>query len=149
MHGDGHFSVQLELPVFAVNGDEVARLDQIDDELEFFLAGVSADVDRRRSAVFIDDVSLAAEQVIDHAVDGFLVAGDDAAGEDDSIPLFNFGVLVIVDGGAGERRHRLALGAADQHADLFRREILHLARIDHQAFGDFDVPQVFGNLGRG
>src|SRR5208283_4861165 len=78
-HGTGHFGVQFELAVFAVDGNKVTRLDQVDDELEFFLAGVSADVDRRRSSVFVDDVGFAAEEVIDHAVDRFLVAGDDAA----------------------------------------------------------------------
>ena len=100
MHGSGHFGVQLQLAVFAVDGNEVARLDQVDDQLEFFLAGVSADVDGRRGAVFVDDVGLAAEEVVDHPVDGFLVAGDDAAGEDDGVALFDFGVLVVVDGGA-------------------------------------------------
>ena len=61
--------------------------------------------------------------------------------------LFRFCVLVIVDGGARQRGHGFALRAADQHADFFRREVLHLAGIDHQAFGNFDVAEVFGNLG--
>ena len=39
--------MQFQLAVLAVDGNEVARLDQVDDELEFFLAGVSADVDGR------------------------------------------------------------------------------------------------------
>jgi len=30
----------------------------------------------------------------------FFVAGDDAAGKDDGVSLFDFGVLVVVDGGA-------------------------------------------------
>ena len=74
VHGAGHFGVQLQLPVLAVHGNEVARLHQIDDELEFFLAGVPADVDRRRGPVFVDDVGFAAEKVVDHPVDRFLVA---------------------------------------------------------------------------
>jgi len=139
--------MQLELTVFAVDRDEVARLDQVDDELEFFLAGVSGDVDWRVGAVFVDDVCFAAEEVVDHPVDCFFVAGNDAAGEDDRVPLFDFGVFVIVDGRAGERRHGLALGSADEHADLFRREILHLAGIDDEAFWYFDVAEVFGDLG--
>ena len=68
-------------------------------------------------------------------------------GEDDGVAFFDFGVLVVVDGGARERGHGLALGAADQHADFFRREILHLAGIDDEAFGNFDVAEVFGDLG--
>ena len=119
MHGSGQFGVQLQLAVFAVDGNEVARLDQVDDEPEFFLAAVSADVDGRRGSVFVDDVGFAAKEVVDHPVDGFFVAGDDAAREDDGVALFDFGVLVIVDGGAGERGHGLALGAADEHANFF------------------------------
>ena len=67
-------------------------------------------------------------------------------GKNDGVALFDFGVLVIVDRGAGERGHGLALGSADQHADFFRGKILHLAGIDHQAVGNFDVAQVFGDL---
>ena len=44
-------------------------------------------------------------------------------------------------------RHGLALGAADEHADFFRREILHLAGIDDEAVGNFDVAEIFGDLG--
>ena len=40
--------VQFQLAVFAVHGNEILRLHQVDDQLQFFLAGVSADVDRRR-----------------------------------------------------------------------------------------------------
>ena len=57
-------------------------------------------------------------------------------------------MLVIVHGRARQRRHGLALCAADQHADLFRRMIFHVAGMDQQPRGDFDVPKVFGNLGR-
>ena len=135
VHGGGHFGVQLQLPVLAVDRNEILRLHQVDDQLQFFLAGVSADVDRRRGAVFVNHVRLAAEQVVDHAVDGLLVAGNDARGEHDRVAFLDFGVLVIVDGGARERRHGLALRAADHHADFFRREILHLAGMDQQPSG--------------
>src|SRR5215469_12437550 len=130
-----------------MNGDEIARFDQIDDELQLLLAGVAADVNRRCGAVFVDDMRFPPEQVIDHPVNRFFVARDDAAGKDDRVSLLDLGVLVIVDGGARERRHGLALRAADQHANLFRGEILDLAGIDHQAFGNFDVSQILGNLG--
>jgi len=147
-HGGGHFGVQLELAVFAVNWDEIARLDQVDDEFEFFLAGVTGDVDRRACAVFINDVGLAAEEVVDHPVNRLFVAGDDAAGENDGVSLFDFRVLMVVDGGAAERGHRLALRPADEHADFFRRKVLHLAGIDDQPFGNLDVAEIFGDLGR-
>ena len=128
-------------------GNEVARLDQVDDQLELFLAGVARDVDRRAGAIFVNDVGFAAEEVIDHPVDSLFVAGDDAARENDRISLFNLGVLVIIDGGAAQGRHGLALRPADQDTDFFGREILHLAGIDHQSFGHLDIAQVLGDLG--
>ncbi len=140
--------MQFELAVLAVDRREVFWLDQINNELEFVLAGVAADVDGRVGAIVVDDVGFAAEEVIDHAVDRLLVAGNDARGEHDGVVLFDFGVLMIVDGGAGERGHRLTLRTADEHAHFFRREIFHLAGIDYQAVGDFDVAQIFGDLRR-
>src|SRR5205085_8431164 len=108
MHGSGQLAVALELAIFAVDRNEVARLDQIDDELELFLAGMAADVNGRAGAIFIDDVGAAPVKMIDHAIDAFFVAGNDARGEHDGIAIFDAGVLVIVDGGAGERRHGFA-----------------------------------------
>ena len=78
MHAPGHFGMQLELAVFAVNRNEVLRLDQVDDQLQLFLAGVSADVYRRRGAVVVNDVRVAAEKVVDDAIDRLLISGDDA-----------------------------------------------------------------------
>ena len=57
-------------------------------------------------------------------------------------------MLVIVDRRAGQCRHRLTLGSADQHADLFGGEILHLAGMDQQPLGNLDVAEIFGDLGR-
>src|SRR5664280_2884600 len=61
VHGAGHFGVQLELAILAVDGNKVLRLYQVDDELQLFLAGVPADVHRRRRTIIVDDVSVAAE----------------------------------------------------------------------------------------
>ena len=86
--------------------------------------------------------------MIDHAVDGLFVAGDDARREHDRVALFDLGVLVIVDRGARKGRHGLALGSADHHADFFRRKVLHLAGIDHEAVGNFQIAEIFGDFGR-
>src|SRR5580692_6528274 len=48
MHRARHFRMQLQLPVLAVNRNEILRLYQINDELEFFLASVSTHMDWRR-----------------------------------------------------------------------------------------------------
>jgi len=148
VHGSGQFRVQLELAVFAVNGDEIPRPYQVDNQPQFFLAGVAAYVDRGGRAVVIYDMSLAAEEVVDQAIDGLLVAGNDARGEHDRVMLFDSGVLVIIDRGAGECGHRLALGAADENTDFLRRKILHLAGMNQQAFGNVEVAQILGDFGR-
>ena len=122
--------------------------DQVDDELQFFLAGVSTDVDRRVRTVVVNDVRRATEQVVHHAVDSFFVARDDPRREYDRISLFNFGVFVIINRSARQRRHWFALGAADEDANLFRWEILHLPGMNQHALGDLYVTQVFGDFGR-
>ena len=78
MHGLGEFGMQLQLPVLAVDRNEVFRFDQVNDQFQFFLAGVAAHVYRRRGSVFVDDVCLAPEQVINHAIDRLLISRNDA-----------------------------------------------------------------------
>ena len=129
-----------------MDGNKIFRLHQVDDQLQFFLAGVAADVHRRRRAVVVNDVRLAPEQVVNHAIDGFLVARNDPRREHHRVALFDLGVLVIVHRSARERRHGLALRPTDQHADFFRRKILHLAGMDQQALGNLDVTKILGDL---
>ena len=111
--GAGEFGVALEVAVVAVDGDEELWAQQVDHQAQLFLRAVAADVDEAVGAVVVDDVGVAALEVVDHAVDGLLVAGDDARAEDHGVAGVDLGVLVVVDGGAGERGHGLALGAGD------------------------------------
>src|ERR1700674_468115 len=147
-HGAGQLGVQLELPVFAVDGDEIFRPYEVDDELQFFLAAVSADVNRRVRAVVIDDECFASEQVVHHAVDGFFVTGNNARRQHDGIAFFDFGVLVVIHRRPRQRGHRFALRAADEDAHFLRRKVLHFTGMDQHAFGNLDIPEVFGDLGR-
>ena len=57
-------------------------------------------------------------------------------------------MFVIINRGPRQSRHRFTLRAADEDADFFRREILHLARMNQQSFGNLDVAQVFSDLRR-
>src|SRR5579862_3693972 len=100
VHGPGHFGMQLELPVFAMNGDKIFWLYQIDDQLQFLLAGMSANMHWRGSAVFVYHVCLAPEEVIDHAVNRLLVAGNDSRRKHDCVALLDLGVFVVVYCGA-------------------------------------------------
>ena len=68
LHRARHFGMALQLPVFAVNRNEIARPHQVDDHLQLFLAGVSADVHGWLGAVVIDHLGVAAEQVVDDPV---------------------------------------------------------------------------------
>src|ERR1700722_1788250 len=51
-------------------------------------------------------------------------------------------MLVVVDGGATEGAHGLALGSADEDEQFVGRVVAHLAGIDDEAGGDFDVAEV-------
>ena len=86
--------------------------------------------------------------MVNHAVDRFLVSRNDSGREHHGVSLFDFGVLVVVHSRAGERGHRLALGAADHHTDFFGCEVLHLARVNQQALGNFDIAEVLSNFRR-
>src|SRR5260370_653442 len=85
--------VAEEMAVFAMNGDEIFGLNELQDEFLLFLAGVAGDVNGAGGIVVVDE-SAAAKHVVEHAEDGFFISGDDAGGEDDGV--------VFVDGGASE-----------------------------------------------
>ena len=91
----------LEVAIVAVHGDEELGLNEIDHQLELFLRAMAGDVDEAVGAVVVDDVGVAALEVIDDAVDGLFVAGDDARGEQNGVAFNDFGELVIVYGGSG------------------------------------------------
>ncbi len=81
------------------------------------------------------------------AVDGLLVAGDDARAEQDGVAGVDLGELVVVDRGAGERGHGLALGAGDHEQSLFGGHVADLAGVDDQALREIEVAEVLRDLG--
>ena len=72
-----------EHTVFAVNGHEVARANQIVHELQRVLAGMTRDVDTLAPAV--DDVGAELQQEVDGLADITLVAGDRRRRDDDGV----------------------------------------------------------------
>ena len=142
----GKLRVAAQVAIVAVDGDEELGPHEIDEEAKFFLASVSADMNQAVGAVVEDDVGFAAAEVVDDAEDALLVAGDDAGTEDDGVAGVDLGVLVVVDRGAAEGAHRLALRAADEDHQLIGRIVAHLAGIDDEAGRDFDVAEVLCNL---
>jgi hypothetical protein len=69
--------VTEQLPVFAVNGNEVARAHQVQKQLLLFLAGMARNMQYAAGVVVIDQRALA-EHVVQHAEDGLFVSGNDA-----------------------------------------------------------------------
>ena len=122
-------------------------LHQIDEQAQFFLAAVSADVDQAVGAVVEDDVGFAAVEVVDDAEDALLIAGNDARAEDDGVALIDVRVLVVVDGGAAEGAHRFALRAADENHELVGGIVVHLAGIDDEAGGNVEIAEVLRDFG--
>src|SRR5579885_117796 len=139
--------VPEEMAVFSVDGDEIARLDELENELLFFLAGVPGNMDDAGGIVVVNERA-AAEHVVKHAVDGLFVAGDDTGGEDDGVVFIDGNKAVIVHRDAGERGHRLGLRAAGENDDPAGVEAANILRANDHAIrnlkitkrvGDFDI----------
>ncbi len=91
--------VALEVAVVAVDGhEELGRTRLI--IIRSSSCEPWPDMDQAVGAVVVDDACVAALEVIDDAVDGLLVAGDNARAEKDGVAGVDLGELVIVDGGA-------------------------------------------------
>ena len=144
----GQRGVAEELAVFAVNRDEIFRAHQLQQDFHFFLAGVAGDVDRSGAPAFVIDQHAAAEEMINHAEDGFFVAGNDARGKNYGVVFGDAQQAMIVHRDARESGHRLGLRAAGQHDQFLRIEGANVLRAHHAAIGnaqfaeavrDFDV----------
>src|ERR1041384_4091971 len=85
-----------QMTIFAVNRNEIFRLDELQDELLFFLAGVAGNVDHAGGIIVINE-SAAAKHVVQHAKDGLFVSGNDAGREDDGIVFVDADEAMIVD----------------------------------------------------
>src|ERR1039458_4318199 len=69
VHVAGKLGVALEVAVVAVDGDEEPRPQQVEHEAHRFLRAVTADVDEAGGAIVVDDLGVAALEVVDHAID--------------------------------------------------------------------------------
>src|SRR6266850_7770842 len=89
--------VAEKMPKLAVNGNEIFRLHQLQQEFLFFLARVPGNVDDSRGIIVINQRA-APEHVIQHAENGFFISGDDARGENDAVVFVHGDEAVIVYG---------------------------------------------------
>jgi hypothetical protein len=104
---------------FAVNGDEIFRLDQAQQQLQLLLAGVAADVDVVFPAV--DDPGPAAEEVVDGPTHQLLVAGNDPGRHHHRVAGLNADVAMLAGGHPAQGRARLPLAAGGNNGDLMVR----------------------------
>src|ERR1700756_1422753 len=88
--------VAEEMSILPVDRNEIFRFDELQNELLFFLAGVAGNVNSAAGIVVIDE-GAAAEHVVEHAEDGFLISGNNAGGEDDAIVFVDGDEAMIVD----------------------------------------------------
>ena len=120
--------VGAHVPDLAVDRQHVARLDDVVAVEQLAGAGVAADVDQR--VALVHDVGAPAGQAVDDAVDGVLVAGDQARGEDDGVALLDVHEVVVALRDPAQRAQRLALRAGgDQHLPL-RRQVGEVLGVD-------------------
>ena len=62
----------LQVPIFAMDRNEVARFNEMDQLGQLVSAGMTRDVDRRHTVVI--DLGAALIEMVDHAIDRTLVA---------------------------------------------------------------------------
>ena len=95
-HVLSQLAVDLEHALLAVEGNEEAGLGEGVDDLQLLLAGVAGHMQDVRPV--IDHLHALAEQLVDDAGDGHLVAGNGGGGEDHLVPCAQLHLLV---GGEG------------------------------------------------
>ncbi len=139
----GERGVGDEVAPLAVHRQHVAGLDEVVAVHELAGAGVPGDVHLR--VALVHDVGAPADQAVDHAVDGVLVAGDERAGEEDRVALAHLDD-VLAARHAAECRHRLALRARADERDLVVRQLVQRLEVDDEALGDAQVAEVGRDL---
>lgn len=137
------FCVADEHAVFAVDGDEVFRLDEGEHGLQVFLGAVAGYVDAGGGAG--DDVGAEAHQAVDGAADAGLIARDRGGGDDDGVACVDLDLTVGAVGHAGEAGHRFALAAGGQDAEAVVSVVAKFFRFDEGAFRGFEVAEFLGD----
>ena len=77
--------------------------------------------------------------------DGLFIAGDETGRKNHRVSPFQFDLLVIVHGDAGEGAHRLPLGTGGDHADLFLGESGELFQVDQDIIVYGEITEFPGN----
>jgi hypothetical protein len=107
-----------QLPPLSVDGNEIARTDQIQHQLELFHASMPGNVDRRDGSVV--DLRSPAVKVIDDPGHRSFVSGNDPGGENHGVARVEARVLVVVHRDLRHGRKGLALASGGEHQQLIR-----------------------------
>src|SRR5712692_226550 len=135
----GERRVAEQMPVFAMNGNEILRLDELQDQFLLFLAGVAGNVNRSAGIVVVDERP-APEHVVKHPENRFLIPRNDARGKNHAVIFVHGNEAVIVHRDPRKRRHRLSLAAARQNDQPLRVKPANVLRPHHYSVGN---PQIF------
>ena len=124
--GLGERGVQADPPVVAVERHHVARLREVEHQLDLLRVAVAGGVDRRVGGR--DHLAADVVEAVDRLVDRALVAGDRRRREDDGVAVVELDLRVVAVGHPPQRGQRLALraGRDDDHAVV--GEVVDLAR---------------------
>ena len=134
--------VREQVAVLAVDRQHVLRLQDVVAVEQLARGGVAGDVHLR--VALVHDVGAELGEAVDHAVDGVLVAGDEARREDDGVALADLDLVVAVRH-AREHGHRLALRAGRHVDDLVVGDVAGLLVVDEHALGHLEVAEVGGD----
>src|SRR6478735_2554867 len=140
--GDGELGVGIHVPPLAVHGKDVARLDDVVAVEQLARAGVARDV--HLGIALVHDVGAEAHEAVDDAVDGVLVAGDEAAREQHRVAGADVDAVLAVRH-PREGRHRLTLGAGADEDELVVTQAVDLLDVDEDAVGHPEVAELGGD----
>src|SRR5713101_3500385 len=131
----GQGGVAEELPVLAVNRNEITRPHELQEQFLLFLAAMPGNVNRSGAVVVVDQRA-PPEHVVQHAENGLFVSRNDASRQNDRVVFLDGDETVIVHGDAGERGHRLGLAAAGEDDQALLVERADILRAHDHAVGD-------------
>ena len=118
-HGLRQLGVQAQALEVAVERHHVARLDEVQHQLDLLGVAVPGGVHGRVARG--DHVAADVVEPVDRLVHRALVAGDRRGGEDDRVAAVQLHLAVVAVGHPPQRRQRLALGAGRDDHDRARR----------------------------
>ena len=132
-----------EHAVLAVYGNEVLRLAQTEHQLKVLLAGMAGNMDG--CGAVIDDLCALLVQLVDHVVDGLLVARDGGRRDEDAVAGIDLHLLVAAVRHTVQRGHGLTLRAGGYDDQLAARVAPDLGNVDHDLACVLEVAELGGD----